>query len=96
MEDNLIFYFLAGLLGNEIARYLTRNDRKIKIPFFLLYSVCFTVIYSIAAAFLAVVYFINGTEICWKGVGVFSISVSLCIALSMYILDKIRCYRNSG
>lgn len=90
MEDNLIFYLLAGLLGNEIARCLTEKDRKMKIPFFLLYAVCFTVIYSLAIAFFAVVYLLNETEIAWKGAGVFSISVSFCIALSMFALDKIR------
>lgn len=90
MEDNLIFYLLAGLLGNEIARYLLKNKRKIKIPFFLLYAVCFSVIYSLAVIFMSVIYFINGTEIAWKGIGIFSISVSFCIALSMFVLDKVR------
>lgn len=90
MEDNLIFYFLAGLLGNELARYLTEHDRKIKIPFFLLYAVCFSVIYTLALVFTAVVYFINGTEIAWKGIGIFSTAMGLCIALSMFALDKVR------
>lgn len=90
MEDNLVFYLLAGLLGDKLARYIIKNDRKIKIPFFLLYAVCFTVIYSMALALLAIAYFANGWEFSWKGIGIFSISVSFTIASSVFVLDKVR------
>lgn len=90
MEDNLLFSLLAGMLGGKITRYVLDNNRKIRIPFMLLYAVCFTLVYSSALIFLAILYWMNGTEISWKGVGIFSISVSFCIVLALFVWDKIK------
>ncbi|ATD65746.1 hypothetical protein ACFPVS_05155 [Neisseria weixii] len=90
MEDNLLIYLLSGIFGGELAKYIAENNRIIKISPILLYAICFSLLYSIAAGFSAIVYLLKGYEIGWKGIGIFSMSVSFVISICIYFLDKIR------
>ena len=90
MEDNLLIYLLSGIFGGELAKYITENNRTIKVPPILLYAVCFSLVYSIAVGFSAIVYLLKGYEMAWKGIGIFSMSVSFVISICIYFLDKIR------
>ena len=90
MEDNLLISLLAGIFGRQFVQYVIDNNRKVKIPFVLLYAICFTLIYSVATIFSALVHLIKEYDIAWKGIGIFSISVSFSITLCTYVLDKIK------
>lgn len=94
MEDNLIIYLLSGIFGSELAKYIVENNRNIKVPPILLYAVCFSSLYSIAAGFSAIVYLLKGYGIAWKGIGIFSMLISFAITIFLYALDKIRYNKN--
>ncbi|ENS9427156.1 hypothetical protein C6843_00010 [Neisseria gonorrhoeae] len=86
--DDLILYFLSGISGNQVAEYIIKNNREIKVPFIALYAIFFTLIYTVALLFLSLIYWVNGAEIAWKGIGIFSMSVSFCIVFCLYLIDK--------
>lgn len=46
MEDFLLF-FLAGMLGGDIAKKILDGDKDIKIPYISIYCICFTITYII-------------------------------------------------
>ncbi len=91
MEDNFLIYLLSGIFGGGLAKYIVENNRTIKVPPVLLYAICFSLLYSITVGFFTIVYLLKGYEIAWKGIGIFSMSVSFVISICIYFLDKIRC-----
>lgn len=83
---------IAGILGGEFAEWLSTKDRTIKIPPFVLYSLCFTIIYSLALLFVSVVYFTKGFPIHWSGLFVVSSLISFSISLFVFVVDKFKNY----
>lgn len=90
MEDSLLFYFLIGMLGNDIARHIVSKDKDIKISLFLLFSLIFSTVYITGLLFFVIVYFLAQFSIPWQGLGVFSFAFSFCASLLMWLLQKIR------
>lgn len=90
MEDNFLIYLLIIILGNDIAKYVIKNNRKIRIPFFLIYLIIFGSAYTVALIFLSLISMIHQHDISWKGIGLFSIGVSVSVVLILFILDKIK------
>ncbi len=91
MEVNsLLFAFLAGIIGGELATRLAKNNTKIEIPIQLIYIIIFTTIYTISVIFTGIVFLLKGFPIPWDGIGVYSILISLTISVILLIIKKVR------
>lgn len=88
--ENIIYAFLAGIFGGEIARHLANKDIEIKIPFFLVYALMFTSVYTVFFIFFLFVYFLKGFSIPWFGLGITSLSVALSVASILWLVGRLR------
>ena len=88
--DNLIFAFLSGMLGGELANYVAKNDKRVELPTLLIYLISFSIVYTISVTFTGIVYLIKGFPIPWKWIGVFSISTSLALSLILFTIKLVR------
>lgn len=88
--ENIIYAFLAGIFGGEIARHLANKDIEIKIPFFLVYALMFTSVYTVFFIFFLFVHFLKGFSIPWFGLGISSLSVAVVVASVLWLVDCVR------
>lgn len=89
-DNNIASSTVISMAIAEAAGALAQEDKVIKVPFFVLYSVSFTAIYTLGAVFLLSVYFIQGFTIPWLGLFIFSFLVSLSISLVLFLMDKLK------
>lgn len=86
--DNLLFAFLAGIIGGELATRLVKDNTKIEIPIPLIYMISFTTIYTISVIITGVIFLLKGFPIPWSGIGVSSILISLTISVILLFIKK--------
>lgn len=86
--DNLLFAFLAGIIGGELATRLVKDNTRIEIPIPLIYMISFTTIYTISVIFTGVIFLLKGFPIPWSGIGVSSILISLTISVILLFIKK--------
>lgn len=90
MEDSFLIYLLIIVLGNDIAQYVIKNNKEIRLPFFLIYLIVFGGVYTISLIFMSFVSMIHQQDIYWKGIGLFSVGISVSVVFLLFILDKIK------
>ena len=88
--DKLFFAFLAGIVGGELATRLVKNDKKIEISIPLVYLISFSTIYSVSFIFTGIVFLLKSFPIPWKGIGIFSILISLTISIILLVIKKVK------
>lgn len=88
--DLILRSAIAGIVGGEIANWLSGKNRAVKPSFFILYSLCFTTIYSLTILFFYIIYLIKGFLIPWFGLFITSSLISFFVSISLILLDKYR------
>lgn len=56
MED-LFLIFLTAMLGTELAQKIVNNNENASVPFYLLFSLCFTSLFIVFMSFNLILYF---------------------------------------
>lgn len=90
MEDSILIYILIGILGNDIAQYLIKNNQRIRVPFLFMYALSFASIYTIAIIFMSIISLIHHQSIDWKNIGIFSIFTSFLLSSILFFIDKLK------
>lgn len=89
-DDNLMFAILCAMVGTDIARYYLKNNRKITLPFFMIYSLVFSSLFSTSLIFFIIVYLIKSHPIPWNGIAIVSLLISLLTVVVMYLYDRYK------
>lgn len=89
-DDNLMFAILCAMIGREIAEYYFKNDKKVNLPFFVIYSLIFSSLFSISLIFFIIAYLIKSYPIPWGGMAIVSLSISLLTVIVVYLYDGYR------
>lgn len=87
-DDGLIIRsIIAGIVGGELVDWVAGQDRQIKLPFVVIYSLCFTMIYSLTLLFFGVAYFLFDRAIPWAKFSIVVMVISVLISLILTIID---------
>lgn len=100
MQSNNIISVLtnaaAGIVIGEVAGTLAKEDKVIRIPFFILYALCFTAIYTVGAVFFVLVYLAKGFFVPWLGLAVAVMAMSFSVVAVLFVLNQLKRLKNKS
>ena len=89
MED-LFLFFLVGMLGSELVKKIVDEKEAVRVPFLLLFSLCFTTVFFFFFFFGLSVNLLHSSPIDFQFAVKAALLVSPIFSISIYVMFKIK------